>query len=168
MGKLKDLSQFMSDGHDLPINGKTYHVPLVDAETGLAFTRFISVAMKAKNAQENNEDYTPDDEDIQILSDQQERDIYKEVLRDGVWEEMVEDGLAFAHMRMAALYALYHATQGEEVANRFWESGGKAPAPNRAARRTATRTRTGGANTTQKQASPKGTNTRTANRRTRG
>lgn len=152
MGKLKDLSQIIKPGHDLPINGKTYHVPAVTAEVGLTFNSFVSVAFRAQQAKNKDEEFTPDDDDMQILNDQQEHDMVRDVLRDGLWEEMVDDGLSFEHMRIASMYALIHATQGEEVADRFWASGGKAQAPNRSARRTATRTRTGAASTTRKRA----------------
>lgn len=152
MGKLKDLSQIIKPGHDLPINGKTYHVPAVTAEVGLAFNSFVSVAFRAQQAKQKDQDFIPDDDDMQILNDQQEHDMVRDVLTDGLWEEMVEDGLTFEHMRIASMYALIHATQGEEVADRFWTSGGKAQAPNRSARRTATRTRTAAASTTRKRA----------------
>lgn len=127
-------------------------MPAVTAEVGLQFNSFVSVAFRAQQAQQKDATFVPDDDDMQILNDQQERDIYREVLSDGLWEEMVDDGLTFEHLRIAAMYALLYATQGEEVADRFWASGGKAQAPNRSARRTATRTRTGAARTTRKRA----------------
>lgn len=152
MAKLKDLSQITKSGHDLPINGKTYHVPAVTAGVGLQFNSFISVAFRAHQEQQKNPDFVPDEEDMQVLTDQQERDIYREVLRDGLWEAMVDDGLTFEQLKIAAMYALLYSTQGEDVADKYWASGGKAQPSNRAARRTATRTRTGAGATTRKRA----------------
>lgn len=145
---LKDLSEILADGHRLPIRGKTYFVPSASAEAGIRFQGLLTVAARAKGA----EDYKPSDDEKVLIEDAAELDLVNDVLGAELVEEMKADGLPYEHLRTCAFYSLLHATQGEDVAERFWESGGKAPAPNRAARRTATRTRTAAASTTRKRA----------------
>lgn len=149
---LKDLRSILKDGHELPINGRVWVIPHVTAQVGLRFQDFVGVAGKAAKAEHDGTDYTPTDEDTEVLSDLQEMDLFHEVLHSGLFEEMQGAGLNFAEIRIAAYYALFHAVFGEDKADAFWRAGGKASAPNRAARRTATQTRTGAARTTRKRA----------------
>lgn len=153
---LKDLRTILKEGHELPIGGKTYTVPLVSAQTGLKFQAFVNIAGKA---QKGGDDYKPTNEDELVLTDVQELDLFKDVLHSGLLEQMIEDGLRFEEIKMAAMYALLYAIAGEEKADAYWGAAGKAPAPNRAARRTGTRTSTGAGTTTRKRASRTGTST---------
>lgn len=153
---LKDLRTLLSDGHKLPIGGKTYLVPYVSGEVGLRFQAFIAIAGKA---QQGGDDYEPSEDDKLVLTDVQEEDLFRDVLHSGLLEEMLDDGLRFEEIKMASMYALLYAIAGEDKADAYWASGGKAQAPNRAARRTGTRTNTGAAPTTRKRASRSGTST---------
>lgn len=155
---LKDLRAAINGVHKLPINGKTYEVQPISAVAGLRFMELMAIAQKAQKAQESGKDFAPDDADVEILDDQGERDMYRDALGDA-HDTMVADGVTFAELKLAALYVTFHAVNGPDFAELFWNAGGKAPAPNRAARRTATRTRTGAASTTKKPASRNGTTT---------
>ena len=149
---LKDLRAAINGTLKLPIGGTVYEVEPISAELGLQFQDLMAIAAKAKDTPE----YTPDDADAEVLSDAAETDLYRDALGPA-HDAMVADGVTFAELKLAALYVIFHAVYGDTFADAYWASGGKAPAPNRAARRTATRTRTGAASTTRKPASPSGT-----------
>jgi hypothetical protein len=155
---LKDLRAALDGTLKLPIGGTTYEVAPISAELGLQFQDLMAIAAKAKE----NPDYSPDDDDAEVLNDAGERGLYERALGPA-HDQMIEGGVTFAELKLAALYVIFHAVYGDTFADAYWASGGKAPAPNRAARRTATRTRTGAATTTKPRASrsttttPKGT-----------
>lgn len=161
---LKDLRSVLDGTISLPIGGKTYKVPPISIEAGLRFQELLGIAAKAKKAEDTGTEFELTDLDTQVLTDQQERDLYSEALGD-VYEELIADGVSFDELKMAAMYVLIKSVQSEETAEAFWNNGGKAPARNRAERRTATRTRTGAATTTRKPASRTGTTTRKATRK---
>lgn len=148
---LKDLREALKSSLKLPIGGTVYEVQPISAELGLRFQDLMDIAAKSKKAQDSQQEYTPDADDVEVLNDAAEKDLYKEALGDA-WEAMVADGVRFAELKLAALYVIFHAVYGDTFADAYWASGGKAPAPNRAARRTETRTRTGAATTTKRQA----------------
>lgn len=155
---LKDLRDVLSDGHRLPINGKTYTIPHASAEAGLIFSEMMGVAAKVAKAQEDGAEPHITDADTPILSDAEEMDLYGDVLGD-TRDEMLDDGLRYEHLKHAAMYSLIYAVMGEDRAVAYWNAGGKAPRPNRAARRTGTRTQRAGAGTTKPRASRSGTST---------
>lgn len=157
MALFKDLNNFMDEGLTLPVNGKDYTVPEASAELGLRVTRFITLAKIS--AHQPDRPLGPEDE--QVLSDVAERDLYQEVLGD-TYQELLDDGVAWAKLKHVALTALFWISDGENTALKYWESAGKVPAPNRAGRRMATRTRTGAAATTPSRTSRTGTTTRKA------
>ena len=148
---LKDLREALKSSLKLPIGGTVYEVQPISAELGLRFQDLMDIAAKSKKAQEAQQEYTPDDSDVEVLNDAAEKDLYKEALGDA-WEQMVADGVRFAELKLAALYVIFHAIYGDTFADAYWASGGKAPAPNRAARRTETRTRTAAGTTTKRRA----------------
>lgn len=152
---LKDLRAALNGTLKLPIGGTVYEVPAISAELGLQFQDLMAIAAKAKE----QPDYTPDDEDAEVLNDAGERGLYERALGPA-HDLMVADGVSFAELKLAALYVIFHAVYGDTFADAYWASGGKAPAPNRAARRTGTRTSTGAGTTTKKPASPSTTTTR--------
>jgi hypothetical protein len=155
---LKDLRAALTGILKLPIGGTVYEVPPISAELGLRFQDLMAIAAKAKKAQDAATQYTPDDADTEVMNDAGERDLYREALGP-VYEQMIADGVTFAELKLASLYVMFHAIYGDTFADAYWASGGKAPAPNRAARRTGTRTRTAAAPTTKKRASRSGTTT---------
>lgn len=148
---LKDLREALKSSLKLPIGGTVYEVAPISAELGLRFQDLMDIAAKSKKAQDAEQEYTPDEQDVEVLNDAAEKDLYKEALGDA-WEQMVADGVRFAELKLAALYVIFHAIYGDTFADAYWASGGKAPAPNRAARRTETRTRTAAGSTTKRRA----------------
>jgi len=158
---LKDLQDVLNDTHKLPIRGKVYEVESISAELGLRFQALMEVAAEAKKASDAGAEYSPSADDEEVLNDAAEKDLYREALGPA-HDLMMADGVKFAQLKLSALYVIFHAVYGDTFAAAYWASGGKAPAPNRAARRTETRTRTGAENSTQKRASRSGTTTRKA------
>jgi hypothetical protein len=153
----KDLRETLSPGLELPIGGKTYLIKPISAAVGLRMQDLMAVAAKVAKAQKDNTEYTPTEGDTVILTDAAEADLFKEALGDS-WDEMLAD-LSFEELKLCALTVIFHATQGADFAETYWNAGGKAPAPNRAERRMATRTRTGADSTTKTRASRSGTTT---------
>lgn len=151
MAKLKDLAQILGSGHELPINGKTYNIPYVDAETGLKFAAYTALAVETAQAMQEGRGVSDlAIEQAEILNDDEELDLYTAALTADVYAEMKADGLPFEYVKFAATYVLIYSTMGETQAAEYWATGGKAPRRNRAARRTETPTRTGAARTTRK------------------
>jgi len=155
---LKDLRTALAAAHKLPIGGTVYEVQPISADLGLRFQDLMDVAARAKKATDADKEFAPDDADTEVLNDAAEKDLYREALGPS-HDLMVAGGVTFAELKLAALYVIFHAVYGDTFADAYWASGGKAPAPNRAGRRTATRTRTGAASTTKKRASQNGTTT---------
>jgi hypothetical protein len=152
---LKDLRAAINGALKLPIGGAVYEVAPISAELGLQFQDLMAIAAKAKE----NPDYTPDDDDTEVINDAGEKGLYERALGPA-HDRMIADGVTFAELKLAALYVIFHAVYGDTFAEAYWASGGKAPAPNRAARRTETRTHTAAASTTRKPGSRSGTSTR--------
>lgn len=154
----KDLREFSDGRHiDLPIDGVTYRINDVDAETGLLVQRLMDAGVQAGQAGR------PLDLDEDLLDDAQELSTYESVLGDA-YQEMLDNGVGWADLKRAAMTAMVWIYFDEETAERFWESGsaGEAVAPatgqppsgvNRAARRASS----AAARTTRKRASTSGT-----------
>lgn len=157
---LKDLRAALNGTLKLPIGGTVYEVPAISAELGLQFQDLMAIAAKAKD----QPDYTPDDDDAEVLNDAGEKGLYERALGTA-HDQMIADGVSFAELKLAALYVIFHAVYGDTFADAYWASGGKAPAPNRVARRTVTRTSTAAATTTKKPVSRTGTTTPKATKR---
>jgi len=116
MGAFRDLDEFLVvEPIELPIKGKVYSFPgEISARAWLLLQ--------------------PVDLDEEVVDDEYEVKLRQEILG-GVEQEMVEDGLSSAHIK-AVFYTLiaWHLS-GQETALEVWNKQGKAPAPNRAARR---------------------------------
>ena len=97
--------------------------------------------------------------ELELVSDDDEQDFFRSVLGP-TYDELLADKIPYAGLKAIASLAMIWTTQGFEAAQQYFLAGGKAPAPNRAARRTATQTRTAAATTTRKRASQSGTSTR--------
>lgn len=150
MAKLKNLTTVLKSGHTLPIGDHEYDIPLVNAKTGAQFAAFTSLALAAVEAEEKGKPLPElNSERSEVLSDEEEADLYEAALTPEVHARMVEDGQPYEYIQFAATYVLIHSVFGEAKAEEYWATGGKARRPNRAARRTATQTRTAGATTTR-------------------
>jgi hypothetical protein len=155
----KDLREFSEGRHiDLPIDGVTYRIDDVDAETGLLIQRLMDAGIRAGQVG------GAVDMDEELLSDAQELNSYEDILGDA-YQQMVDDGVGWAALKRAAVTTMMWIYFDEETAEKFWESGSaeKAVAPetgqpptgaNRHTRRASAAT----ASTTRKRAS--GTATR--------
>lgn len=151
MAKLKNLTTILKDGHELPIGQHVYNVPLVNARTGARFAAFSSLAIAAVQAEQDGRPMPElNSEKDEVLSDEEEEDLYRSALTEEVYAQMEADGQPFEFIRFAATYVLIHSVFGEDKAAEYWSTGGKAAPRNRAGRRTGTRTRTGAAGTTRK------------------
>lgn len=141
---LEEASAWLDGDLVLPIAGKKYRVPEFDAELGMRVEVILNASRgKATERQQ------------QILSDEEERDTYRDVLGPA-YEQMVKDGVTWPRLRHAALTAMFHFNISPEMAEQHWNRGvqeGKAPA----ASRPGTRRTTAAASTTKRPASGSGT-----------
>jgi hypothetical protein len=148
----RDLSEVLDAGMSLPIKGKTYVVPPVDAETGLRLQRLAEVAAQAAKAVENGEPL-----DSIVFDDDDEVDLYREALG-AAYEEMLADRVSWPALKIAGVTAWLDAAVNRETAEAYWNAAGdpEALAGNRTTRRAAARS-------TRRPASASGTTrTRTA------
>lgn len=151
----QDFAEFAdSAALRLPINGATYTIPPIDAETGLWCQSLMQIGGRVVAGQVVTED------DVELLDDDAERSLYQRLLGP-VHEQMVADNVPWTAIKNAALTVLWDATAGRETAEKFWNAGGQnlgeAAAPNRAGRRANTRGTSGGASTTRRRGSTTGT-----------
>lgn len=148
------IDDFLEEDDQLVLEwkGREYRIEPVSAKVGLRVERIISAAERNARgaAQEGDQE--------QVLSDSDELDLYPDLLGD-VYEQMLDDGVTFIRLKLAATATMMWTVYDEEVALEYWNAGGKAPAPNREQRRAKT-TRTGGATSTKRPGSGTGTSTR--------
>ena len=148
---LTELGNFLEPVLQIPYKGKLYQIEPVSAVTGLRFQKLLAVGIKAAQG-------SLDAASIELVSDEDEGDFLTEALG-ATHQELLDDGVTAPALKMIASLAFMWNTQGFEAAKAFFDAGGKAPAPNRAQRRTATPTRTAAAATTKKPASRSTTTT---------
>lgn len=133
----RDLAEVLDPDLALPIGGKTYRVPPVDAETGLRLQRLAEHAAKVAKAAESG-----DDADTVALGDDDEVDLYRQALG-SAYDEMVADGVSFAALKVAGITAWLYAAVDAATAEGYWNAAGdpEALAGNRDNRRAARSTR---------------------------
>lgn len=154
----KDLGDWAELDLALPINSKTYRLPPISAELGPRVQALVEVGVDLAIGRPN----ALDKDDV-VLDDIAERALYEEILhpcvkhvercgqtpeercpRD-VYQEMQDDGVPWAVLKIAAMTSMFDAVFGRELAEGYWNSGGKRPARatgNRQARRaTASKTK---------------------------
>ena len=144
---LEEASAWLDGDLVLPIAGKKYRVPEFDAELGMR----VEVILNASRGKAS-------DRQRQILTDEEERDTYRDVLGPA-YDQMIKDGVTWPRLRHAALTAMFHFNISPEMAEQHWNRApaeGKAPAGSRPA----TRRTTGAASTTKPRASGSGTRSR--------
>ena len=130
----KDLGDWGSlDPLRLPLQGKTYTLPPVDSELGPRLQALISFGAEVADGDKT----TLSAKDRVVLDDFAEMELYQEILGD-VYQEMVDDGVPWPALKHAAMTSMFDAVFDRDTAEKYWESLGKAPAPNRAARRSRT------------------------------
>jgi hypothetical protein len=148
----KDYDEFAADGAlRIPIRGKLYLIPDVDAKTGLYFERLLAAGVSVHLGADLTDLPRPD------LDDDQERTLYQRALGTA-YDEMMADGCPWPAVKRAGVTAFLHVSD-PDLAEKYWNSGAAdvppASAPNRAARRASTST--GAARTTRGRGSTSGT-----------
>lgn len=131
----RDLGELLDAGLALPIRGKVYTVPPVDAETGLKLQRLAEVAAQVAEATENGGSL-----DGVALDDAAEVDLYRDALG-SAYEEMLADRVSWPALKLAGVTAWLDAAVGREAAEAYWNAAGspEASAGNRETRRAAAR-----------------------------
>lgn len=150
----KDLREVTEGRHiDLPIDGVTYRINDVDAETGLLIQRLMDAGIRA------GQTGAAVDLDEELLDDVRELDSYESILGDA-YQQMIDDGVGWAALKRAAVTTMMWIYFDEETAEKFWESGSaeKAVAPETGqppsgANRHTRRASAAGASTTRSRAS---------------
>lgn len=166
--RFADAHESLEEPLELPIRGKVYEIPPVGAADGIRLQEFMADIQDMARKRQAGE---LTDDDTEKFGSNDSLDELEEVsLTKDVREQMFADGVPLRIVKVAGMTAFYwQAIQdGGETAKAYWESGGKAPRPNRAQRRTATQTRQGAATTTKKQGSRTGTKPKAAASKSKG
>lgn len=140
----QDLSDFFTPGLDLPIRGKTYHIPEPSAADGLRLMQLVAAtaldgitesreALKLLGAKWVVEEETVpafDPETGSQLLDDDGNPVTREIKMGrwvgGVYDEMSADGLSMDEIVHAGITALVKTAQGLERAEEFWNERGLA------------------------------------------
>jgi hypothetical protein len=120
---LQDLDELIDPVLRLPIHGKTYEVRSPSAELGIKLERLFQSAI-AQSAGVSASDIS----DIK-LSDDEERNLYKQLLGP-VWDEMVVDDLPWVYVKHVGVTALLWVAGGLDAAEAYWSTApGEAKRP---------------------------------------
>lgn len=151
--RFADVHESLEEPLVLPIRGKDYSIEPASGEVGLQLQEFMSEIQEIARRSKAGEKIDESNVDLGTAAkfDQMEEMSLGKSVRD----EMFADGVPLKTIKVAGMAAFYWQTLQDdgETAAAYWASGGKAPKPNRAQRRTATPTRQGAATTTRKQGS---------------
>lgn len=151
----------------LPMSSGEYTIPAIDAKTGLILKERMAAfegAARRINAGEDAETVNAEIVKEHGITVEELQNLGEMSLGKELRDQMLDDGITFRELELAEMTAfLFHTVSDSgEAAEAYWKSGGKAPKPNRAQRRTETQTRQGGATTIQKPASQTGTKPKVA------
>jgi hypothetical protein len=168
MAKLSGLSEYFNPGLELAdVPGRddqlhSYVVPLPSAELGLWCQMMAEAAGRihsSSTADEMQKIIDLIEEEIPDLA-VDTKTMAQRVLGD-TYAQMVADGVDHFHIQFCGATAYAWIVGGEEAAERYWKSGGRAgeaPGPaNRQERRAAGRTSTASGNATRSRASTRTT-----------
>jgi hypothetical protein len=172
--KLGELTEYFDPRLTLTVLGREYTLPVPSAELGLWLEQLVELRGLRDDAT---------DEELQEAAEAAERlpdlpgppvSFTRRLLGDAM-DQMVADSVPQPYIRFCAQTAVFHIVGGDELAARWWQSGGnleKVVGPgNRAARRAAARsggTSTAKASSTPSPASTSGTTSPTKRSRGRG
>lgn len=120
---LTDLDELLTPWLDLPIRGKTYRVPAVDAETGLWCQRVDEINILIRVGGEVSEE----DAASLKLDDEGERSFAERMLSDDVYQEMLADRIPWAQIRFAARVVFVWTLTNRDEAEAMWERGDRRP-----------------------------------------
>lgn len=151
--RFTDAHESLEEPLVLPIRGTDYEIPPVSAANGIRLQEFMANIQAIAKKQQAGEDVENDA--AQFGSDDSLQELEEVSLSKSTRDKMIDDGVSLRTVKVAGMTAFYWQTiqDGGETASAYWASGGKAPKPNRAQRRTATQTRQGAGTTTRKPAS---------------
>ncbi|MBA9003660.1 DUF7426 family protein [Thermomonospora cellulosilytica] len=122
MTAFKDLGDALHGAYiELPLGGRVYRIDDVSAETALYVERVMSVGASLATEQ------AVSDEDIEVLDDDGERDLYRRVMGDA-YDEMIRDGVNWQAIKHAGMTVMVWILRDEATAAKYWESGGGATA----------------------------------------
>lgn len=116
-----DFDDFTDASLKLPVAGKTYVTPSPDAKTGLLCQRLVAGTTTLALGGEMS-----DAETQQILSDNDERELYERILGPA-WDEMLADGVPWHVLQLAGTTALIWIVNGEAAAEECWNLRGHTP-----------------------------------------
>jgi hypothetical protein len=166
---LRPIDEVLVTTFDLPAgpNGKIYSVPECDAATGILCQRLVTAAIAIQNGEE-----PPKDAPKLVFEGKDEFDLQERLLSPTILAEMHADGLGATKINLCTQVILFWHGLGREMAEMYWEAGGRPedflPAVNRKTRRSkaapapTASTSTGAATTTRKRASTTTTTSRKA------
>lgn len=149
---LEEVGSFLDPAISIPIRGKKYRIDAIDIDLGTKLQAQFADAQKQLNNGTKPED-------INLAEDDEEENYVKAALG-AAYDQMRKDGISFNASKQVLQIVLVWTFQDFDAAKEYFETSGKGRA-NREQRRTATRTRTAGASTTQKPGSRSTTSNRT-------
>lgn len=152
----------LDDTLTLALTTGEYEIPPISAKDGLILKDRMNLMEEAARRINNGEDAEKVNTELvekHGVTMEELRQLGEMSLGKELRDRMIEDGVGMRELDRAEMTAfLFHTvSDGGETAKHFWETGGKAPTPNRAQRRTGTQTRQDAATTTKKPASRTGT-----------
>lgn len=122
MSQFADLTEILDPFLPLPIAGKIYRVPAVDAATGLRAQATVQLAAKVKAGDEIS---AVDIATLQ-LDDEEEVD-FTESMLGSTYGEMIADGVNWPYIRHAAATAFAWTVMDRDSAAKVWAEGGGSP-----------------------------------------
>ena len=157
--ELQESTDFLDPALLIPVKGKQYRIEPLSAETVVIMQRARAAAAKAEEEGKTAEDLA--DIKVEGIGENESREDAERRVFGGTYDELIADGVNdVVRFRMTQIIMIW-TFSGFDAAKAYMATGGKAlTLPNRAERRTATRTRTAAAST--KTASRTTTSTRKA------
>lgn len=124
----KELDDVFDSTMPLPIGGKVYKIPSVDAETGLWLQSVTQVAARRMNVPEGETPPELTDREITSLQldDNEELDFMQRMLGPA-YQQMRDDGVEWEKIKLAGQAATIRAMSGLDKAEEFWNNGGMHP-----------------------------------------
>lgn len=155
---LEEVDDFLSTAIliPIPVKGvtKKYRIEAVPFKTGLRLQSQMN-----ETRTQLSKGAAPESVELDI-GEGDEEDYMRSVLGDA-YDEMSSDGVSGPAMQHVLAIVLAWTFAGFDRAKEYYDTGGKAPAANRAARRTATQTPKAAGTTTRKPASASTTKAKT-------
>jgi hypothetical protein len=159
-GNFQKLGELLDEYIELPVpigdrkdgKTKTYQIESPSGRDGLKIEAITQAAVTLVSGGE--------DIDTELLDDDEERNTFKLLLSEEIYEEMLADGVKWVWLRHAALTCLMWVNSGLTTAEQYWASAGDPErlARNRAERRSKQQGSSAAARSTRQRASTSGTN----------